>query len=218
MMLSKLFSQIEKVEGDFKNSKNYIVLSHACQQFRLSIFSRRNNIKSSQLKIYCDDVLVLAKFLLSTAFSTAISSAGEARLTDTILKGFFLKPPSLTHKFPFLSSCFFLSHSLSLSHFISVCCSLSLSLFLQLHLSEVSVVLSLSLSLSLSLKVQHMYICLRAREEQTPKVFCSPKRIQVLQKAQRVVRGLSPPIKKDIRVIQISTREVSVSEGGTFEK
>jgi hypothetical protein len=28
----------------------------------------------------------------------------------------------------------------------------------------------------------------------------------------------APPIKKDIRVIRISTREVSVSEGGTFEK
>ncbi len=30
--------------------------------------------------------------------------------------------------------------------------------------------------------------------------------------------GLSAPIKKDIRVMRISTREVSVSEGGTFEK
>ena len=57
--------------------------------------------------------------MLSTAFSTAMSSAGEARLTDKIIKGF-----SLT-----LSSCFFLS--------------LSQSLFLQLHLSKVSAVLSL---------------------------------------------------------------------------
>jgi hypothetical protein len=34
--------------------------------------------------------------------------------------------------------------------------------------------------------------------------------------AMQTVRA--PPIKKDIRVIRISTREVSVSEGGTFEK
>ena len=34
--------------------------------------------------------------------------------------------------------------------------------------------------------------------------------------AMQTVRA--PPIKKYIRVIRISTREVSVSEGGTFEK
>ena len=81
--------KIVKAEGDFKTSKNYFILSRARRQLRLSIFSLRNNIESSQLKIKCDDVLVLAKFLLSTAFSTAMSSAGEARLTDKILKGFF---------------------------------------------------------------------------------------------------------------------------------
>jgi hypothetical protein len=137
------FVKIEKVEGDFKNSKNYFVLSRACQQLRLSNFSRRNNIKSSQLKIYCDDVLVLGKFLLSTAFSTVMSSAGEDRLTDKILKGFFSKPPSFTHEFPFLSSCFFLS--------LSLC--LSLPLFLSLSQSA------------------HVHLLARAREEQTTKVF-----------------------------------------------
>jgi len=60
---------------------------------------------------------------------------------------------------------------------------------------------------------------LRARaQSKPPRFFCSPKGFKVLRKAQRVVRGLSAPIKKDIRVIRISTREVSVSEGGTFEK
>ena len=79
---------------------------------RLSLFSLRNNIESSQLKIKCYDVLVLAKFLLSTAFSTAMSSAGEARLTDKILKGFFFKTSLLHSRVPpFLSICFFLSLS-----------------------------------------------------------------------------------------------------------
>ncbi len=166
-------------------------MSRVRQQLRLSIFSLRNNIESSQLKIKCDDVFVLAKFLLSTAFSTAMSSAGEARLTDKILKGFFSKPPCCTHEFPFLSICFFLSHTL---------------------------IVFLSLSLSLSLKV-YMCICLRARAEQTAKVFFLSERIQSVAKSTTGRSGgLSAPIKKDIRVIRISTREVSVSEGGTFEK
>ncbi len=82
--------------------------------------------------MWCDNVLVLAKFLLSTAFSTAMSSAGEARLTDKIIKGFFSKPP-----------CCLYSRVPPFCHPVSF--SLSHSLFLQLHLSEVSVVLSLSL-------------------------------------------------------------------------
>jgi hypothetical protein len=102
--------------------------NRARRQLRLSIFSLRNNIESSQLKIKCYDVLVLAKFLLSTAFSTAMSSAGEARLTDKIIKGFFFKTSLLYSRVPpFLSSCFFLSLSLSLSHRVSFSLSLSLS-------------------------------------------------------------------------------------------
>jgi hypothetical protein len=120
--------KIVKAEGDFKTSKNYFILSRARRQLRLSIFSLRNNIESSQLKIKCYDVLVLAKFLLSTAFSTAMSSAGEARLTDKIIKGFFFKTSLLYSRVPpFLSSCFFLSPSLSLSHRVSFSLSLSLS-------------------------------------------------------------------------------------------
>ena len=92
-------------------------------------------------------------------------SAGEARLTDKILKGFFSKPPCCTHEFPFLSICFFLSHTLivflslslsfslfaiaplSLSITLNLSVALSLSLFLQLHLTKVSVVLLLSICL-----------------------------------------------------------------------
>ena len=56
-------------------------------------------------------------------------SAGEARLTDKILKGFFFKTSLLYSRVPpFLSSCFFLSLSLSLS--LKVFLSLSLSLIL----------------------------------------------------------------------------------------
>ena len=65
-------------------------------------------------------------------------SAGEARLTDKILKGSFFKTSLLYSRVPpFLSICFFLS--LSSCFFLS----LSHSLFLQLHLSKVSAVLSL---------------------------------------------------------------------------
>ena len=75
-----------------------------------------------------------------------MSSAGEARLTDKIIKGFFFKTSLLYSRVPpFLSSCFFLSLSLSFSLTLLSCffLSLSQSLFLQLHLSKVSAVLSL---------------------------------------------------------------------------
>jgi hypothetical protein len=76
------------------------------------------------------------------------------------------------------------------------------------------------LSLSLSLKV-HMCICLlaraRVREKQT-KVFFGSEGFKVLRKVFVWRCKLSAPIKKDIRVIRISTREVSVSEGGRLEK
>ena len=80
--------------------------------------------------MWCDNVFVLAKFLLSTAFSTAMSSAGEARLTDKIIKGFFFKTSLLYSRVPpFLSICFFLSLSLSLSLKVFLSLSLSVSLF-----------------------------------------------------------------------------------------
>jgi len=75
--------------------------------------------------------------------------------------------------------------------------------------------------LSLSLKV-HMCICLRARaksEKQTKVFLGSEKRIQkCCEKFSFGDANCPRPLKKDIRVIRISTREVSVSEGGTFEK
>ena len=70
--------------------------------------------------------------------------------------------------------------------------SLSFSLFAIAPLWRVRRSLSLSLSLSISLS------------ECTCTFVCA--------------RGLSAPIKKDIRGIRISTREVSVSEGGTLKK
>ena len=124
-------------------------MSHACQQLRLSIFSLRNNIKSSQLKIKCDDVLVLAKFLLSTAFLTAMSSAGEARLTDKILKGFFFKT-SLFHSrvppfYPYVS--FSLSQSAHV-HLLSLARARKADQgFFALRKDSKSLSLSLSLSL-----------------------------------------------------------------------
>jgi hypothetical protein len=79
--------------------------------------------------------------------------------------------------------------------------------------------------LSLSLKV-HMCICLRAREKQKAQkadqgFFGALRKgfksvAKSFRLAMQTVRA--PPIKKYIRVIRISTREVSVSHGGTFEK
>ncbi len=74
--------------------------------------------------MWCDNILFLAKFLLSTAFSTAMLSAGEARLTDKIIKGFFSKPPCCTREFP-LSIILFLSLSLTLILFLSLSLILS---------------------------------------------------------------------------------------------
>ncbi len=130
-------------------------MSRARRQLRLSLFSLRNNIESSQLKIKCDDVLVLAKFLLSTAFSTAMSSAGEARLTDKIIKGFFSKPPCCTPEFP----PFYPYVSFSLSLILSFCNCTSLK----------CLSFSLSLTHSHSLSKVYMCICLRAREKRKAK-------------------------------------------------
>ena len=105
-----------------------------------------------------------------------------------LLKGFFSKPPCCTPEFPPFYP--YVSFSLSQSALV------------------------------------HLLACLRAREKQSEKqtkVFFwgSEKRIQKC--CEKFSFGDAncprpPPIKKDIRVIRISTREVSVSEGGTFEK
>ena len=54
-------------------------------------------------------------------------SAGEARLTDKIIKGFFSKPPCCTPEFPPFYP--YVSFSFSLYYSQSLCCSLSFSLF-----------------------------------------------------------------------------------------
>ena len=118
-------------------------------------------------------------------------SAGEARLTDKILKGFFFQ-----------------------------------NLLAALPSSPLSIHMFLSLSFSLSLsKCTCAFACLLARARKAksrPRFFWgSEKRIQKC--CEKFSFGDAncprpPPIKKDIRVIRISTREVSVSEGGTFEK
>ena len=63
-------------------------------------------------------------------------SAGEARLTDKILKGFFFKTSLLYSRVPpFLSICFFLSLTLSSCFFLFLSLLLSISLLLSLILS-----------------------------------------------------------------------------------
>ncbi len=84
-------------------------------------------------------------------------SAGEARLTDKILKGFFSKPPCCTHEFPFLSICFFLSHTLI------VFLSLYLSLFLSFCNCTSLKCLPFSLSHDLSSLLSLCLICLVAK-------------------------------------------------------
>jgi hypothetical protein len=70
-------------------------------------------------------------------------SAGEARLTDKIIKGFFFKTSLLYSRVSPYSIILFLSLSFSLTLSSCFFLSLSQSLFLQLHLTEVSAVLSL---------------------------------------------------------------------------
>ncbi len=140
-----IFVKIVKAEGDFKTSKNYFVLSRVCQQFRLSIVFRRNNTKSSQLKIKCDDVLVYNLFVNVSHCVLKDFVGWEKWLTRQLekpgwrikfLKGFFQNLLAVLTSSPFLSSCFFLSLYLSFCNcnfFLSL--SLSSCFFLSLCLS-----------------------------------------------------------------------------------
>ncbi len=80
----------------------------------------------SKVCLYC----VFKDFVSGSGL--ADPSAGEARLMDKILKGFFSKPPCYTHEFPVA-----LSLSLSLFLSLSLYLSFSFSVFAIAHLWNV---------------------------------------------------------------------------------
>ena len=94
------------------------------------IFGKRYGIRhvARSTAVISSKCLALRPRIFRRLGEVADPSAGEARLTDKIIKGFFFKTSLLYSRVPpFLSSCFFLSLSLSLSHRVSFSLSLSLS-------------------------------------------------------------------------------------------